>query len=179
METEERASRWANGSNYNEYIQGEFNSFRKQAWKDQINKRITFKGRGLDILDIGTGPGFFSCILSEEGHNVTGIDQSPGMLECAEENAERLNVHPKFIRVDVNEIDTSNDYDDLKAKAYLLGSENLAQRIEDIWINKSEMDIYVAGGTSINLEFDEEFKRVEDAQLATAKGLFEVAKIKF
>ncbi len=29
METEERASRWANGSNYNEYIQGEFNSFRK------------------------------------------------------------------------------------------------------------------------------------------------------
>ena len=106
METEERASRWANGSNYNEYIQGEFNSFRKQAWKDQINKRITFKGSGLDILDIGTGPGFFSCILSEEGHNVTGIDQSPGMLECAEENAERLNVHPKFIRVDVNDIDT-------------------------------------------------------------------------
>ena len=83
------------------------------------------------------------------------------------------------IMKDVNEIDTSNDYDDLKAKAYLLGSENLAQRIEDIWINKSEMDIYVAGGTSINLEFDEEFKRVEDAQLATAKGLFEVAKIKF
>ena len=35
---------------------------------------------------------------------MTGIDQSPGMLECAEENAERLNVHPKFIRVDVNEI---------------------------------------------------------------------------
>ena len=81
METEERASRWANGSNYKDYIQGKFNSFRKQAWKDQINKRITFKGSGLDILDIGTGPGFFSCILSEEGHNVTGIDQSPGMLE--------------------------------------------------------------------------------------------------
>ena len=63
------------------------------------------------------------------------------------------------IMKDVNEIDTSNDYDDLKAKAYLLGSENLRLRtIEDIWINKSGMDIYVAGGTSINLEFDEEFK---------------------
>lgn len=41
------------------------------------------------------------------------------------------------------------------------------------------MDLYVAGGTSINLEFDEEFIRVKDAQLATAKGLFEVAKRKF
>lgn len=83
------------------------------------------------------------------------------------------------IMKEVNEIDTSNDYDNLKAKSYVLGSENLAQKIEDIWINKSEMDLYVAGGTSINLEFDKEFKRVEDAQLATAKGLFEVAKRRF
>ena len=106
MKDEERASRWADGSSYNEYILEEFSSFRKQAWKDRINKKIYFKGSGLDILDIGTGPGFFSCILSEEGHNVTGIDQSPGMLECAEENAERLNVRPKFIKADINEIDT-------------------------------------------------------------------------
>ncbi|WP_286149589.1 MULTISPECIES: ParM/StbA family protein [Bacillota] len=83
------------------------------------------------------------------------------------------------IMKEVNEIDTSNDYDDLKSKAYLLGSENLAQRIDDIWINKSEMDLYVAGGTSTKLTFDKEFKRVKDAQLATAKGLFEVAKRKF
>lgn len=83
------------------------------------------------------------------------------------------------IMKDVNEIDTSNDYDDLKVKAFKFGSENLDQRIEDIWINKSEMDLYVAGGTALNLEFDEEFKLVEDPQMATARGLFEVAKRKF
>lgn len=83
------------------------------------------------------------------------------------------------IMKDVNEIDSSTDYNDLKLKAYKLGSENLAQRIEDIWINKSEMDLYVAGGTALNLEFDEEFTLLEDAQMATAKGLFEVAQRKF
>ena len=43
METEERASRWANGSNYNEYIQGEFNSFKKnRRGKSQINRKKYF-----------------------------------------------------------------------------------------------------------------------------------------
>lgn len=79
---------------------------------------------------------------------------------------------------DVNEIDSSNDYDEEKAKAFKIGSENLEQRIEDMWINKSEMDLYVAGGTALNLKFDKEFKLVNDAQMATAKGLFEVAQVR-
>lgn len=82
------------------------------------------------------------------------------------------------IMKDVNEIDSSNDYDEMKVKAYKFGSENLAQRIEDIWINKKEMDLFVAGGTALNLEFSNEFKVLDDAQMATAKGLFEVAKIR-
>lgn len=82
------------------------------------------------------------------------------------------------IMKDVNEIDSSNDYDEMKIKAFKFGSENLAQRIEDIWINKKEMDLFVAGGTALNLEFSNEFKVLDDAQMATAKGLFEVAKIR-
>lgn len=82
------------------------------------------------------------------------------------------------IMKDVNEIDTSNDYDEMKEKAFKFGSENLAQRIEDIWINKQEMDLYVAGGTALNLNFSDEFKVLEDAQMATAKGLFQIAKIR-
>ena len=40
------------------------------------------------------------------------------------------------------------------------------------------MDLFVAGGTALNLEFSDEFKVLDDAQMATAKGLFEVAKIR-
>lgn len=77
---------------------------------------------------------------------------------------------------DLNEIDTSTDYDDYKKDAYELGSENITQRIEDTWTNINEMDIYIAGGTSLKLNLDDEFKIVEDAQMATAKGLFEIAE---
>lgn len=80
------------------------------------------------------------------------------------------------IMKDVNEIDSSTDYEEQKKKVYKLGSENFAQKIEDIWINKDEMDLYVAGGTALHLNLDDEFELVEDAQMATAKGLFEVAK---
>ena len=85
----------------------------------------------------------------------------------------------KEIYKDLNEIDTSNDYDIEKQNARRLGSENLEQRIEEKWINKNEMDLYVAGGTSINLELGDEFKKIDDPQMATAKGLFEVAKRTF
>lgn len=73
---------------------------------------------------------------------------------------------------DVNEIDTSDEYDDLKEKAYAIASENIEQQIEDKWVNLDEMDVFISGGTSLNMKFTEQFKRVEDAQMATAKGLW-------
>lgn len=75
---------------------------------------------------------------------------------------------------DVNEIDTSTDYEELKKKAYAIASENIEQQIEDKWINldESEIDIYISGGTSLNMSFDGIFKRVDDPQMATAKGLW-------
>ncbi|MPQ42853.1 ParM/StbA family protein [Clostridium tarantellae] len=78
----------------------------------------------------------------------------------------------KDIIKDLNEIDTSDDYNDLKEKAYKIATENIEQNIEDKWVNLDEMDIYIAGGTSLNMKFDSRFKRVDDAQMATAKGLW-------
>ena len=52
---------------------------------------------------------FLSCILSEEGHNVTGIDASDGMLACARENAAKLGVSPTFMKMDLNEMTFEDD----------------------------------------------------------------------
>lgn len=82
----------------------------------------------------------------------------------------------KEIYKELNEIDTSTDYDDYKKDAYALGSENISQRLEDIWLNSNEMDVYIGGGTALNLEFDNNFKVVEDAQMVTAKGLFDIGE---
>lgn len=80
---------------------------------------------------------------------------------------------------DIIEIDSSDKYDDWKKIAYSLGSEKVNQIIEEHWINKYEMDLYLAGGTSLHLNPGDDFIKLPDAQMATAKGLFEVAKMKF
>ena len=102
MDAAERAKRWSSGDGYNRYITSELNSFRKDAWKKQIGKLLN--GEELNILDVGCGPGFFSCILSEMGHKLTGIDASEGMLSCAKDNAQKLNVNPTYYIMDVNNI---------------------------------------------------------------------------
>ncbi|MCO5385273.1 class I SAM-dependent methyltransferase [Desulfosporosinus sp.] len=100
---EYRKDQWENGDSYLEYINEELSGFRKQAWKDQILAHFC-SDRPLKILDVGTGPGFFACILSEEGHLVTGIDRSQGMLSNAINNAKRLNVYPIFYKMDINDL---------------------------------------------------------------------------
>ena len=103
METKNRSEYWQDGESYDRYIRSELNSFRKAAWKKQLSRHFA-PGAALEILDAGTGPGFFACILAEEGHRVTGIDSSPGMLACAGRNAADLNVDPVFLKMDLNEM---------------------------------------------------------------------------
>ncbi len=80
---------------------------------------------------------------------------------------------------ELNEIDSSNDYDELKKVAYIMASESTAQRIASKWKNIDEMDVYVSGGTALHMTFDNRFKVSQDAQMATAKGLFEVGMEQF
>lgn len=93
------------------------------------------------------------------------------------------NVKDKLLEIgivkELNEIDTSNEYNELKEKAYKIATENIEQQIEDKWINLNEMDIYIAGGTALNMKFDSRFKLIKDSQLATAKGLWLVGAMKF
>lgn len=63
---EEKAKRWSSGVGYNRYITSELNSFRKDAWKDTMLKHFGTK-QNLNILDVGTGPGFFCVYFSGGG----------------------------------------------------------------------------------------------------------------
>ena len=53
----------------------------------------------MNILDIGTGPGFFAIISALRGHRVTAADMSPDMLEKARENAEKTGADINFVQV--------------------------------------------------------------------------------
>ena len=75
------------------------------------------------------------------------------------------------------EIDSSDEYDNLKENAYEMLSETIANRIEGAWINLNEVAICACGGTSQKLTLG--YEVIEDPQMATSKGLYLVAKKKF
>jgi cyclopropane fatty-acyl-phospholipid synthase-like methyltransferase len=39
---------------------------------------------GVHVLDVGCGTGSLSLLLAKQGHQVTGVDLSPGMVADAE-----------------------------------------------------------------------------------------------
>ena len=63
----------------------------KEAWADLVLTYAPKEGK-LDILDCGTGPGFFPVALGERGHHVTGIDLTENMIKEAVENVKAAGV---------------------------------------------------------------------------------------
>ena len=80
-------------------------------------------------------------------------------------------VHPLSV------IDTSENYEDLKKQPYEMLSASIETEIENLWPNGSEVTIFVAGGTALKLDLPHEL--LDDPQMATSKGLFQVAIKKF
>ena len=58
------------------------------------------QGRSLDILDAGTGSGFFAILLAKKGHAVTGIDLTQAMIAEAEKLAAENGAAPRFLMAD-------------------------------------------------------------------------------
>ena len=79
-----------------------------QRWLHEI-ERFLPEGRSLDILDVGTGTGFFAILLAEKGHRVEGIDLTPAMLEEARWIAKQRNLDITFREMDAQNLDYPND----------------------------------------------------------------------
>ena len=74
---------------YSQVNQEELAGDNRTNWRRELERHFpenrtneTYK-----ILDIGTGPGFFSIILAEAGYQVTAVDYTEAMLEEAKKNA--------------------------------------------------------------------------------------------
>ena len=74
-----------------------------QRWLHEI-ERFLPEGRKLDILDVGTGTGFFAVLLAQQGHRVEGIDLTPAMLEEARWLAKQRNLDITFREMDAQNL---------------------------------------------------------------------------
>ena len=65
-----------------------------------------------DVLDLGCGPGFYSLMFGSRGLNVIGIDYSDKMVEQATQNAKDRNIDAKFLKMDAQNLEfTDNSFD--------------------------------------------------------------------
>lgn len=78
---------WSQGSTgYDKCVKAQFHSKRDYAfWQRWLIHGLGGQ-REQNVLDVGTGPGFFSVLLAEMGHHVTAVDAAPGMVEVAAQN---------------------------------------------------------------------------------------------
>ena len=77
----------------------EFEDEKHRRWLAEFNRYIPH-GRTLRVLDLGTGTGFFAFVFAAEGHEATGIDLTPDMIEHAEHMAAVLGLDASFLVMD-------------------------------------------------------------------------------
>lgn len=68
-------------------------------------------GRGVDVLDLASGPGRHAIAFAERGFNVTAVDLSPTLLEFARREAEEAGVGIELVRCDMREIPFVDRFD--------------------------------------------------------------------
>ena len=105
--------RWSKGSaNYDRIVHDELASFRAEGWRRLIAAQTGGRA-GLEVLDCGCGPAFFTIILAGAGYRVTGVDAAEGMLEKARKNIVEYGVDAKILEMDCHELAFSDRSFDL------------------------------------------------------------------
>lgn len=82
----------------------EYDSEKRERWLAEMYRYLP-RGKALRVLDVGTGTGFFACLLAAEGCEATGIDLTPEMIEHAAHMAAVLGLDADFAVMDAEEPD--------------------------------------------------------------------------
>ena len=77
-------------------------------WLREMGGRLP-GDRALDILDAGTGTGYFAILLARLGHRVTGIDLTAAMLREAEAAARQAGIAARFLERDAQDTGLSGE----------------------------------------------------------------------
>lgn len=128
------------------------------AWQEYIGRFLP-PGKVLQVLDVGTGPGFLAILMARAGHRVTGIDSSKGMILQARRNACENDVFIDFSVADAQQLDFSD------AQFDLVLSRNLTWNLPDVAKAYKEWQRVLRPG-GLLLNFDSDYGRVHFTKTA-------------
>ncbi|QLK27154.1 class I SAM-dependent methyltransferase [Natrinema zhouii] len=118
----------------------------------------------LQVLDIGCGTGVVSLLLAELGHDVTGVDFAPEMLERARKKAEQAGRSADFYRGDAEALAVPDDTVDLVTARHLLWTLPNPEAAIEEWQRVVEPGgrILVIEGYWDHAEPWDEYERIHD-----------------
>ncbi|NUC74003.1 class I SAM-dependent methyltransferase [Haloterrigena sp. SYSU A558-1] len=90
----------------------------RDRWLEVLRETIGDDPRR--VLDAGCGTGVLSLLLAELGHDVTGVDFAPSMLERAREKARAAGQSVEFHRGDAEALAAPDDAFDLLTARHLV-----------------------------------------------------------
>ncbi len=126
----------------------ELNGIDANIWQNLIEQHLP-QEKDLNILDVGTGAGFFAIILAKLGHKVTGIDMSSAMLLEAKKNMLQYGCRADFIKMNAQEL----NFDDKIFDVVI--SRNLTWTLPDAMQAYREWHrVLKIGGMLINFDSD-------------------------
>ena len=145
----EIADYWTNREEKFESLRlDEWNSEKHGRWLEELHRALPQGGK-LDILDIGTGTGFFAFLLEAEGHRVTGIDLTEEMIRGAKRTAARLALDPTFLVMDAERPDLPpNSFDAIVTRNLTTFLPNLPGAY------RSWLGLLREGGALVNFDGD-------------------------
>ncbi|MCR5136194.1 MAG: class I SAM-dependent methyltransferase [Oscillospiraceae bacterium] len=126
----------------------EYESGKKERWLAEFRKYLP-QERPLRILDVGTGTGFFACLLAEEGFDTVGIDLTPEMIEHAGHMASVLGLNVEFQLMDAEQTDFETESFDVLVTRNLTWTLPHIARAYREWYR-----ILKPGGILINFDAD-------------------------
>ncbi|MBQ9377117.1 MAG: class I SAM-dependent methyltransferase [Schwartzia sp.] len=139
----------------------EWESEKRGRWLREFERYLP-KDRMLRVLDVGTGTGFFACLLAAEGHDVTGVDFTEDMVRSAESSAKSLGVPARFAVMDAEApVFPPESFDAVVTRNLTWTLPHLPEAYA-AWHT-----LLVKGGLMINFDADycHEFSNVEDVAL--------------
>lgn len=118
---------WTNrAEGYSQVNQEELAGEQKNRWLAVLKEEFPRRDpKEIQVLDIGTGPGFFAIILARAGYQVTAVDYTEEMLRKARENAGPYADRIRWMRMDAQKLELADEQFDVVV------SRNLTWNLED------------------------------------------------
>lgn len=155
---------------YSAHNMDELEDQNRVRWVNTI-MRYAPEGERLKVLDIGCGPGFFSILMSQCGHDVTGVDYSDEMVAHARQNAATMRQNIAFQRMDAQNLGFEDESFDLVISRNVMWCLEQPERAYREWLR-----VLRKNGRIVNFDgnfyldrFDSDYKAaVEDVQKRSA-----------